>query len=364
MDEYEIKNIRIMPNRFLDSYRDKVRDKFPKLEGPLRILTVRRLWEILKVIKELAPKAIWVHQIGWRVPITSLLMFRALKIPVVFTVHDYSFLRFRKLYTDDFKYEKIELQKQLESFHESCSSLWLKLRVEENFWQFCMRKLFECNISLVYVSALQSEIYRSNGYPRGRVITNTLRPCECEVALIPKYRETMKLQILFAGRLIGKGLERVLASVLASKNVHLHLAGGEDLFASADKVLPRNLFTYHGILKESELHLLIHSVDLTVVASNCFDAFPTITLESFAHGKPVISTPLTGNFSLAMKLGKLFTLPLDGLIPFDEILEHITEKSLKVNLGIINRYVTDEKSIFEYRELFESVLNKNSTRGK
>jgi len=347
--------LRYFKESIFDRLRDRARNRFPVFEGVLRILAMRRLWGIYRCIKEFSPEVIWVHQIGWRIPITSLLMFRVLQIPVLFTIHDYTFLRFRKLYPQDFKEisgDDGSIESQLIAFHRRLKPLNLKLNSRPDFWQKITRLIISSSSNIVYLSDLQSAIYKSEGYPTGTIVNNTVKPCTCEFIGMSLSKLTNELHVLFAGRLIGKGLERLVDSSSSPYKLHLHLAGGTELLDFAKASLPSNQFTFHGLLDEKELYELIHTVDVTAVASACFDVFPTITLESLAHGTPVISTPTTGNFHYILQVDERLALPMNGLISFAKFKEVIAQSSVNTNLDSIKVFVAEDESIDRYRALF------------
>jgi glycosyltransferase involved in cell wall biosynthesis len=351
----QIFHLRYFKESIFDRLRDGARNRFPVLEGFLRILAMRRLWGIYRCIKEFSPEVVWVHQIGWRIPITSLLLFRILQIPVLFTIHDYTFLRFRKLYPQDFKEmpeDNGNIESRLIAFHRKLKPLNLELKSRPDIWQKMTRFIISSSSNIIYLSELQSAIYKSEGYPTGTIVSNTVRPCTCEFIGTKQSRLTDDLHVLFAGRLIGKGLERLIDSVSSSFKLHLHLAGGTELLDYAKASLPANQFTFHGLLDERELYRLIHTVDVTAVASACFDVFPTITLESLAHGTPVISTPTTGNFSYIQQVDESLALPMNGVISFAKIKEIIAQTSVITNLDFIKSVVTEDESVDNYKALF------------
>ena len=339
----------------LDRARDKVRNRFPALEGIMRVFAIRRLWRIFLTTRRLSPKVVWVHQIGWRIPVTSLLLFSFLKVPVFLTIHDYSFLRFRKLYPNDFSADDRNVEASLKNFHINGSPLDLKFESKTNFWHRADRFIISRTCSVIYISELQASIYQSAGYPSGLVVNNTVKPCNCS-----DIRERMPavsddLDVLFAGRMIGKGLERVVESVSLSNQVHLHLAGGNDLVDYVQDKLPSHRYTYHGMLNEQNLYRLIHSVDITAVPSACFDVFPTITIESIAHKTPVISTPTTGNFNFSRNIDESLGLSLSGIIPFEVLGTVIQSRASRANLEKIQALVSSDATVKKYRSLFSNM---------
>lgn len=343
---------------FLDRARDKIRNRFPVLEGVMRVFTIRRLWRIFLTTKRLSPKIIWVHQIGWRIPVVSLLLFSFLRIPVFLTIHDYTFLRFRKIYPSDFITDEDGVEAQLLAFHANNSPLNLQLKSKPNFWHKSTRFIIEKTCKIIYISELQSSIYSSAGYPSGLVINNTVNACKCTDPKGGLAKERNELNILFAGRLIGKGLERLVESISQSKQVHIHIAGEEDLLSYVKGNLPSHRYTYHGLLEKQQLYRLIHSVDITAVPSTCFDVFPTITIESLAHETPVISTLTTGNVNFVRDLNQDFVLSIDGIIQFQDFKKEVKVSSVKKNLRKLKRVVTNDVSVITYRSLFESVIHK------
>lgn len=340
-----------MPEDSWDHWRDRIRSKFPASEGILRIFSVRKLWTISSYIRKYSPRVIWVQQIGWRIPITSLLLFRLYKIPVILTIHDYTFLRFRKLYIHDFE-GQTNIENQLIDFHKNRSDLNLTLNSRANLWQRLTKLIISISSNVVYVSHLQSIIYASEGFPSGNVINNFVKACDCPETKMVSRSGSDKLQILFAGRFIGKGLERVAEAVRESNLVHLHLAGPRELLEYAQENLPSDFFTYHGALEERELHALIHKVDATAVASNCFDVFPTITMESLAHGTPVFSTPTTGNFNYVRQIHPSLAITLDQSIDFEKMKEVIRSEEVAKNIAKTIEELSLERPLEQYREVF------------
>ena len=351
-DPKEDVNFEYLTENSLDRARDKVRNRFPALEGIMRVFAIRRLWRIFLTTRRLSPKVVWVHQIGWRIPVASLLLFSFLKVPVFLTIHDYSFLRFRKLYPNDFSAYDSSVEALLINFHINGSPLNLKLKSKTNFWHRANRFIISKTCSVIYISKLQCSIYQSAGYPSGLVVNNTVKPCNCSdiKERIPAVDDD--LDVLFAGRVIGKGLDRVVESVSQSNQVHLHLAGGNDLVDYVQDKLPSHRYTYHGMLHEQNLYRLMHSVDITAVVSTCFDVFPTISIESLAHGVPVISTPTTGNFNFSRDIDESFALNLSGVIPFDALRKTIHSKFPISNMQHVTSVVTSDSAERTYRGLF------------
>jgi glycosyltransferase involved in cell wall biosynthesis len=139
----------------------------------------------------------------------------------------------------------------------------------------------------------------------------------------------MKKAILFAGRPNAKGLEHVIQAVAAS-DWHLHLAGPSRLDEIAKQTLLHSQYTYHGALNSPELFELLHQVQAVAVLSECFDVFPTITIEALRHGTLVITTLNTGNSDLVRKISKDLLIhysKIPKLVALDEVFQSFYKNS-------------------------------------
>jgi glycosyltransferase involved in cell wall biosynthesis len=110
----------------------------------------------------------------------------------------------------------------------------------------------------------------------------------------------------------------------------LYLAGNTRLQEIATEYLDLDRFTYFGEVNQTKIFELVHEVDVVSVLSQCFDVYPTITLEALSHHTPVITTELTGN----VKLVKM----LSGFL--------VIRVGIKPNLRDIREKV--QSSIFDY----------------
>jgi hypothetical protein len=118
------------------------------------------------------------------------------------------------------------------------------------------------------------------GFKRGLVIPNPIEPCNCTI--VRDSTDDKTKSILFAGRAIGKGLEKT-AQAVSMTDFKLHLAGKVELLTRALTYLPPEQIIYHGEVSRQDLFLLIHKMDLVSVPSICFDVYPTVTIESLSH---------------------------------------------------------------------------------
>jgi glycosyltransferase involved in cell wall biosynthesis len=147
------------------------------------------------------------------------------------------------------------------------------------------------------------------------VIPNPIEPCNCKLIGVNPVKTTMS--ILFAGRAIGKGLEKI-AHAVSLTNFKLHLAGKLELLTSAQIYLPPEQIVFHGEVSRDELFLIIHSVDLVCVPSICFDVYPTITIESLSHGTPVLTHRTCGGIEI-FPSNSVYIQPYDQQINLEQL---------------------------------------------
>lgn len=330
----------------------RIRNKIPLVDSLLRLFSPLYLPSLIRIILKGRINAIWIHQIGNRFPYIVILIARLLRIRVVLTVHDFTFLRFKKIYPQDIDFPYPNIESALLSLHlENNHSYELVLTEPPNWAQNFTKWLFYKIDSVVYISALANTIYVDNGFPVGRVIENVIDICSCRVSNLGNTDQS-KFNILFAGRIIGKGLERLSKEILLHNDAHLHVAGREELYNYVSSLLPSDKFSYHGYLGESELTHLIHSMDLVSVISECFDVYPTIGLESIVHGTPVITSPSTGIFKYIFDLSPKLALVQNSFLDLNSIAELKHDHNFIVGMESLARYFSDKTSLCSYLDLF------------
>ena len=288
--------------------RNITKARAQKMEGGLlqrlyfELVGFLELFWVVKQVITSRPTHIWFHQIGNRFPKILIPICRILRISTLTTLHDFGVLLGRKLYPSDFGWSLSSVDSHINQIHleqprivQGRGSQDILLCVRKGLVRYCLNR----SSSLICISNLQEEILKASGLTISDVIPNGVKKCTCTLKL--KVIEE-KFNILFAGRPNAKGLELLAQAVSEDSNSHLHLAGPSRLLEIAAEYLDSNRFTYYGSLSSLEICELIHQVDLVSVISQCFDVYPTITLEALAHGTPVLTTPLTGNSRLVESL--------------------------------------------------------------
>lgn len=259
---------------------------------------VAYIWFVTKLLKT-RPRILWMHQIGGVFPWFIVWFAKALKVTTVLTLHDFTLVYPGKVYPKDVGTESFEIDdycnttRVKEAINESQGTS----RVFKRFFRIrrCLLRRTINKVDLVIaISELQSNILIGFGFKKLKIINNGVLPCNCKATKEVRIKNS-KPKILFAGRAIGKGLERISYAVAKTKCTVLVLAGPPELVTIASRVLPRSRIEYLGQLTRNNMFREIHKVQAVAVLSDCLDVFPTMTLEALAHGALVLTTPNTGN---------------------------------------------------------------------
>lgn len=312
------------------------------------ILGIREFFWVIRRIAESRPTHVWVHQIGTRFPKTTILIFRLLRISTVVTIHDFGIVLNRKLYPSDFGWLPEEVDQKVAKIEISMLKLLTQfstsnilLRIRRVLVVFCLNRAD----ALVCISELQSIVLKSIGLKVSTVIHNGTSKCDC----VNNDKNT-GFNVLFAGRPNAKGLELLVKAIAQQPGSHLHLAGGVRLNEIAGESLNPKQFTYHGVLNYGQIASLIHKVQVVSVISQCFDVYPTITLEALSHRTPVITTLLTGNSHFVKDLSDNLIIPW-GRVPNLELIKNEIN-STKFNFPAI---CTASNSWTSYNNIFSQI---------
>jgi hypothetical protein len=317
------------------------------------------IW-ICRQIKTEKPTAISVQQIGNRIPRAAIPLFVLLRIPVVCTLHDFGWIVPRKLFPDDLSVPVSDLPPRSSSGNAIKVRNKLKVNGGSRLKQLIIqirlsvnRRILNSCSSVIAISDLQAQIYESFGFRIDRIIPNNVGECKCaDLNDIQRQDNTL----LFAGRAYAKGLDQVLELVDTDPELTLYLAGPQDLQLRAATRLKSSQYRYFGDLSHEELFRLIHEVGFVVVLSECFDVYPTITLEAIAHGALVLTNRNTGNHHLVSNISPELVIGKISNIDFKEVQRNanVTRASLKFEKS--KKKVSDGKMFEAYRDVFNRIL--------
>lgn len=345
MGSLEIKIPRRNRRQNLDGYRGEL------LRVAIDLFGFITMSKYLREIRKLKPDVIWVHQIGNFIP-RLLIFFLPLVAPVVMTVHDYSLIVPRKLYPKDLNKRRLDsLRVKYTKSHEGFLNIPAAI-VKSNIYRLrrLILRLFLRGIKLVCISQQQAQIYKSFGYRVHAVIPNGISKCECSN---PSNFARLN-SVLFLGRVTGKGVDRLLASV-ADQEVRVVFAGGEDL-DSAVRLYPRDInAVFLGRLDRSQVLKEIHKTTFVYLASDCFDVYPNTGIEAIRHGALPIVSDTTGVRDLVQLIDASFILDsTQTYIPFDNYFQNVENHMdiLYAKLRKVNESLpTVEESLDKYLKI-------------
>jgi len=366
----ELLDLKIRLIEFHDSKIDSIIFRFFR-----RFCVVRNLEIIfkphatLKVISHLIrlrPTLVHIHGVGGgMIPVILIpIISRFLRINVMVTHHGFSILNGGvKLYPAD-----INLNKEHGNHLSGIDSYFGKpLNIEvgrtNDILLTPLQKLivFLLNKSSFSIGLcmMQHKIFSLYKLRIDKIISNFCNPCSCQNL---SENSTMtfnhEIRVLFLGRPIGKGLERVVNLVKCFPNLHLYVAGNQD---SADYVMNSGLdnskFTYLGYVDKRNLYPIMHKMHFVASLSDCFDTFPTVVLEALSHDCIPLVTPSTGVAQLLSEIDERMVWPMHSHFDLCLMAKVVSQKSEILDAIRFSNFQKDfDKSIQALNLLYERYL--------
>lgn len=235
-------------------------------------------FSIKNILKKEKPDVVHIHTPIW-ISLSAFDAIKSLKIPFVFTVHDYLLLCRRTLLL------------------HADGSICNEPKTVCKWYQKLSRKLAGNKPNKVIApSQFIIDMLKTQGFfPETEFIKLSLGT-ELNSNKPVKNYET--IDILFAGTLINhKGVDVLIQAFknLDHPNIRLHILGkgnDENLLKSMAK--QDNRIIFHGFKQGKELNNCYQQANITVVPSVCFDNSPLVIYESFMNGTPVIGSKIGG----------------------------------------------------------------------
>ena len=316
------------------------------------------IW-LYKQVRAERPSVVLVQQIGNRFPRTLIPLMNFMGVHVICTLHDFSWLVPRKLFPRDLKISSSEfLEKgKLEGSRQADNSIKregsLLRHTVFRVRLFINRQILNHCASVIAISQLQAEIYKSFGFKISTVIPNSVEKCSCKLPLETRRGNTI---LLFAGRSYAKGLEDVFEITQENPSTVLYLAGPADLLERAKSELNPDQFHYFGNLEPGDLYKLLHKIGFVVVLSECFDVYPTITLEALSHGALVLTNRNTGNSELVASINPDMVIDDVATLDFDALALMSTEIRDSKKFKEVQNRVSGDEMFLEYSRYVNRIL--------
>ncbi len=268
----------------------------------------RRLESLLR---EFSPDVAHLHNIHHYLSPSILKPLNKRKIPVIQTLHDYQIICPNySLYTENAVCERCKKRKYYNCILNKCvqdsylaSILAAKELYLQWFFGYYRRKI---DLFISPSKFLARKIQDWGVKQPVEVITNALDLRN----FVPRY-EAGK-DIVFIGRLIGhKGILTLLKAMRANPELPLKIVGKGPLATEAKRLARKYKLQnteFLGAKYGKDLQKIISKARFTVFPSESYENYPMVILESYAMGKPVLSSKLGGAKELVApdKTGRFF----------------------------------------------------------
>lgn len=259
--------------------------------------------QVENILDELRPDVVHANNVHFHLSYYCIKSAKRRAKVVVWTARDAMAFSYGKLATDRyFKTGNARL-----SWRDNL----LQARLRYNpFRNICIRRLLRYADAKFAVSDALRRALEQNGIADVAVMHTGADAAE--YAASPREAEEFKKKhgvadkkiALFAGRLSGakggqKALEAMVMIAQEIPNAVLLVAGGTDGYArlmerEASSSGMRNNSVFTGWIDRDEMRAAYAAVDIVLVPSLCFDAFPRTVVEAMAAGKPVVATRYGG----------------------------------------------------------------------
>lgn len=320
--EFDVFEVSMNPNPRINSFGKRLLTNSNFLRELRGLINPLALISLQKQIRKIKPDMIWIHNINNYWSWSSLLLCK-LNAKTILTCHELSAISNLKLRKNNLDSDS---KLKYDSLNMSRATILL-LRIKHLY----VRILFK-SVSAVAIGEICQDVLKANHFRIITRIPNRVEACNHD-SNISREPGT----VLFAGRLIEKGLEETALGVMQA-GMRLILIGPPELYRQATQFCPAEKVEYLGNKSNQELLLLLHKFEIVSICSQSFDNYPTIGLEAIVHGCKVVTTEVTGLSRLLERYGINATLPVGQIPDFLEIQK--IPNNLFLNQKLI-REVTD-----------------------
>lgn len=302
--------------------------------------------QIDALLKDFQPDAVHVHNVHSQLSYYAIIIARRYTRDVYMTAHDAMSFHFGKLRsaadTPDFS--------EADTYFESPWRQIKAYRIRYNpFRTMVIHRILTHNVRRVLaVSDALKRALMANGIRHVDVIHNGIDVGEwgkpADVDEFKKVHGIGNAAILFGGRLSAmKGAYKALDSLRLVRNEVPHAqlliigkkeAHTEPMIDYARKEGIEEGLVFTGWVTGSALRAAYHAAAVVAVPSLYLDPFPTINLEAFACGKPVVATCFGGSREIVEDGVSGFIVdPLDAQMMATRLSELLQDKAKNASFG-------------------------------
>src|SRR3989344_601793 len=327
--------------RLYSNYHPRYR-AYRGLYNPSVVKAVKRL------LGDFSPDIVHVHNVHTHLSYYSLMLARQYGRKVVMTEHDAMSFHFGKLPSAN---DSLASEQPAHTLRESFvrqlrMHKWRYNPLRTSIIRYILRRSVHATVA---VSAALARVLEDNGICVHSVIHNGIdakewgRPADVE-AFVNKHR-LRDCVIFFGGRLSEpKGaiqmIEAMPAICISAPGAQLLVAGKQDAFAERMAVhaarlgVEKNL-VFTGWISGDELKSAYHASRVVVAPSVYLDPFPTVNLEAFAAGKPVVATCFGGSREIVEDgVSGYVVNPLNVIALAAKVADFLTDKEKAKQFGV------------------------------
>lgn len=259
--------------------------------------------EIRALIKKFRPDAAHFHNIFFLITPAAYFACKDEGVPVVQSQHNFRLLCSNALFYRNNKPCEDCLRKSLwEGVRHKC---YRNSRVLTGFAAWAIDLHWKKNTWMnkvdMYITAADftRQKYLQRGIPKEKI---SIKPHF--LSKDPGQRSGHKNYVLYVGRLSQeKGVDVLIRAWEALKHIPLKIIGNGEQGSQLRELAKHNSdIEFLGRLPEEECERYLREACLLVIPSVCYESFPRILVEAYAHGLPVV----------ASRLGSLAELIIDG----------------------------------------------------
>jgi glycosyltransferase involved in cell wall biosynthesis len=233
---------------------------------------------IKSILKRERPDIVHTHNIGGLSP-AALYAAKSCKIPVVHTLHDYSFLCPRATLVHS-------------SSSNICNDPDAICRLYRKIKNMTTNKLD----IITGPSKFVLDMFDGSGFfpSRDKII---FLPLGLDISSSPNRKEKDTFDILYVGQVVKhKGVDVLIEAFrgIPAKNIRLHLVGTGYQSGEMKKIADDPRIILHGYISDEQKNELFSMADVCVVPSIWYENSPLVIYESFFHGLPVVGSRIGG----------------------------------------------------------------------
>jgi len=291
------------------------------------IWNLHAYFAIKNILKEENPDVVHIHTPTW-ISLSAFDAIKSLKIPFIFTVHEYILLC-----------RRVSL---LHANGEVCDNP----RSICKLYQKVSRKIVSSKPDLVLSpSNFVLKMLNKNGFfPESRCMKLPLGITPLNEKTEKKYDD---IDIIYTGALIGhKGVDILINAFKNLKHDHikLHIVGkGEKMDDLIELAGPDDRITFYGFLDGNELTSLQEKANITVMPSIWYENSPMAIYESFKYGTPVIGSEIGGIPELIDEKVNGCLFEPGNIKDLQDILQYLVENPLELEKLESGAYKSSQK---------------------